>query len=311
MPETSIGRNPEGRRRLSILDRSMRAALAGAEQSAPGRLSRYEANVPTQEAQARPYARVSCAHAHACRPPHDQAPAQEGPLAPDRLTGPGRWTGRRERLRHRRPRLTRSADFDRVYRQGRSAASRYFVLYAFPRATRADPAPSTRSEMRLGVSVGGAWVARSSATASSGCCARPSGRSTDAAAAEPRLRGRRAAGAAETGGPGGLDGVQGPSLAALARAARLGPSDREARAVRPMLASRRCSRPDPALPAVHLAAAAAPLQVRADLLGLCRRGGPRAWGPARDSCWRSGGCCGATRSATAGTTRSAHRRLFR
>ena len=30
-------------------------------------------------------------------------------------------------------RLTRSADFERAYRKGRSHANRYFVLYAFPR----------------------------------------------------------------------------------------------------------------------------------------------------------------------------------
>lgn len=45
----------------------------------------------------------------------------------------------------RRGRLTRSADFERVYRQGRSHGNRYFVLYAFPR--------SGEGEARLGVSV--------------------------------------------------------------------------------------------------------------------------------------------------------------
>jgi ribonuclease P protein component len=57
-------------------------------------------------------------------------------------------------MRHRRPRLTRSADFDRVYRRGRSAASRCFVVYAF----RAGPEDSAEGEdaarARLGVSVG-------------------------------------------------------------------------------------------------------------------------------------------------------------
>ncbi|MEA2398376.1 MAG: ribonuclease protein component [Thermoleophilaceae bacterium] len=49
--------------------------------------------------------------------------------------------------RGRRGRLSRSADFDRVYREGRSHASRHLVLYAFPRADEdRDP--------RLGVSVG-------------------------------------------------------------------------------------------------------------------------------------------------------------
>lgn len=46
----------------------------------------------------------------------------------------------------RRPgRLSRSAEFDRVYRHGRSIGNRYLVLYCFPRAG-AD-------ESRLGLSV--------------------------------------------------------------------------------------------------------------------------------------------------------------
>jgi len=42
--------------------------------------------------------------------------------------------------------LSRSAEFDRVYRQGRSVANRYLVLYSFPRGGEATP--------RLGLSVG-------------------------------------------------------------------------------------------------------------------------------------------------------------
>ena len=51
------------------------------------------------------------------------------------------------RRRARRQRLSRSAEFDRVYREGRSHASRHLVLYAFPREGAVD-------EARLGVSVG-------------------------------------------------------------------------------------------------------------------------------------------------------------
>ena len=47
----------------------------------------------------------------------------------------------------KRRRLSRSGDFDRVYREGRSHASRYLVVYSFPRV--GDPA-----EPRLGISVG-------------------------------------------------------------------------------------------------------------------------------------------------------------
>lgn len=54
----------------------------------------------------------------------------------------------------KRRRLSRSAEFDRVYRQGRSAASRHLVVYAFPRASDPDSAPSGEEGSRLGVSVG-------------------------------------------------------------------------------------------------------------------------------------------------------------
>ncbi len=56
-------------------------------------------------------------------------------------------TGERGRRRARRQRLSRSAEFDRVYREGRSHASRHLVLYSFPREEAED-------EARLGVSVG-------------------------------------------------------------------------------------------------------------------------------------------------------------
>jgi ribonuclease P protein component len=64
-------------------------------------------------------------------------------------------------MRHRRPRLTRSADFDRVYRRGQSAASRCFVVYAFD--NRAGDSLPEGEHARLGVSVGrrvGGAVAR-------------------------------------------------------------------------------------------------------------------------------------------------------
>ena len=49
--------------------------------------------------------------------------------------------------RPRRRRLSRSAEFERVYRQGRSKANRFLVLYAFPREDDAGDGP------RLGLSV--------------------------------------------------------------------------------------------------------------------------------------------------------------
>ena len=48
-----------------------------------------------------------------------------------------------------RRRLSRSGEFDRVYREGSSRANRFLVLYAFPRST-----DEAGVELRLGVSVG-------------------------------------------------------------------------------------------------------------------------------------------------------------
>jgi ribonuclease P protein component len=47
--------------------------------------------------------------------------------------------------RPRRGRLSRSAEFERAYRQGRSHSNRYFVVHAFPRGAGDDA--------RLGLSV--------------------------------------------------------------------------------------------------------------------------------------------------------------
>ena len=52
-----------------------------------------------------------------------------------------------DRGRRRRRRLSRSGEFERVYREGRSHGSRYLVVYAFPRED-GEEGP------RLGVSVG-------------------------------------------------------------------------------------------------------------------------------------------------------------
>ena len=51
------------------------------------------------------------------------------------------------RARVRRGRLSRSAEFERAYRQGRSHGNRHFVVYAFPRGA-SDDEPA-----RLGLSV--------------------------------------------------------------------------------------------------------------------------------------------------------------
>jgi ribonuclease P protein component len=50
-------------------------------------------------------------------------------------------------MARKRRRLSRSGEFDRVYRDGSSHATRYLVLYTFPRKDE------EREDVRLGVSV--------------------------------------------------------------------------------------------------------------------------------------------------------------
>jgi ribonuclease P protein component len=59
-------------------------------------------------------------------------------------------------VRQKRRRLSRSAEFERVYRHGESVANRYLVLYAFPRSEEdGNTHPSSDdANGRLGVSVG-------------------------------------------------------------------------------------------------------------------------------------------------------------
>src|SRR3954452_23981459 len=102
---------------------------------------RDEADLPAQEAQARPHARLPCPHEHPRRAHRAQAAPGQGPQAPD---------GVAPAVAAKRRRLSRSAEFERVYRQGRSKGNRYLVLYAFPRGNddaREDDGP------RLGLSV--------------------------------------------------------------------------------------------------------------------------------------------------------------
>ncbi len=58
----------------------------------------------------------------------------------------GLAVGGRSRPGSRRGRLSRSADFDRVFRQGRSQAGRELILYLFPRG-------DDQASPRLGLSV--------------------------------------------------------------------------------------------------------------------------------------------------------------
>jgi ribonuclease P protein component len=58
----------------------------------------------------------------------------------------------------KRGRLSRSAEFERVYRQGRSTGNRYLVLYTFPRgdASTLEAADGPRIGVSVSRKVGGA-----------------------------------------------------------------------------------------------------------------------------------------------------------
>ncbi len=61
--------------------------------------------------------------------------------------------------RSKRGRLSRSAEFDRVFRQGRSHGNRFLVLHVFPRgagATAAELTPGPRLGVSVSRKVGGA-----------------------------------------------------------------------------------------------------------------------------------------------------------
>jgi ribonuclease P protein component len=56
----------------------------------------------------------------------------------------------------KRGRLSRSAEFERVYRQGRSVGNRFLVLYAFPRGDEARQGTAPRLGLSVSRKVGGA-----------------------------------------------------------------------------------------------------------------------------------------------------------
>lgn len=57
-----------------------------------------------------------------------------------------------DRPKAKRGRLSRSAEFERVYRQGRSHGNRFLVLHVFPRGEQSAP-PELGDGPRLGLSV--------------------------------------------------------------------------------------------------------------------------------------------------------------
>jgi ribonuclease P protein component len=106
---------------------------------------RREADLPAKRAPAEAPARLSRAHGDACRPRDPEAPPLEGSRAALRVASSVQ----------RRHRLSRSRDFDAVYRHGRSVSTRFLVLYWFARDGDGD-------DPRLGIAVpkqlGGAVV---------------------------------------------------------------------------------------------------------------------------------------------------------
>jgi ribonuclease P protein component len=115
----------------------------------PLRAVSHETHLSAEEAQAGPDSRVSRADAHSRRTAHTEAAARKRSQAPDGLMRDLYGA----RPRPGRGRLSRSADFDRVFRSGRSHAGRELVLYVFPRA---DDAGACRLGLSVSRKLGGA-----------------------------------------------------------------------------------------------------------------------------------------------------------
>ncbi len=95
----------------------------------------HETDLSAERTQAGEEAWLPQPHVDPCRPHDPEAPSRQGPQAP---LGVGPL--------QRRNRLSRSRDFDAVYRQGRSASTRFLTLYWFER-------DETVGEPRLGFAV--------------------------------------------------------------------------------------------------------------------------------------------------------------
>src|SRR6476659_772145 len=82
----------------------------------------HETDLSAERTQAGEEAWLPQPHVDPCGPHDPEAPSRQGPQAP---LGVGPL--------QRRNRLSRSRDFDAVYRQGRSASTRFLTLYWFQR----------------------------------------------------------------------------------------------------------------------------------------------------------------------------------
>jgi ribonuclease P protein component len=110
-----------------------------------------EANLSAERPSPETEAWISGAYADPGRPGDSEAPSREGSEAPLGLSA--RTTVKR------RQRLSRSRDFDAVYRKGRSVSTRFLVLYSFPRGN-ADGVGAEDARLGIAVSrkIGGAVV---------------------------------------------------------------------------------------------------------------------------------------------------------
>src|SRR5205085_9141304 len=119
------------RRACSILADGAFAPLSPISRHTP----HLEADLPAERASPEAPARLPCTDGDPRGTRDPQAAARERAQAPLRLTRP---LGSRIDVQ-RRHRLSRSRDFDAVYRHGRSVATRFLVLYAFARDDGGPP----------------------------------------------------------------------------------------------------------------------------------------------------------------------------
>ena len=125
---------------------------AGAEGARISISRGHETDVPTERAPAEAQARLPRAHGDPGGSRHPEAAPRARPEAAISLTSPARQAT----LVQRRNRLSRSRDFDAVYRHGKSVSTRFLVLYWFERADGDDG--SSRVGIAVPKKVGGAVV---------------------------------------------------------------------------------------------------------------------------------------------------------
>lgn len=106
-----------------------------------------EENLSTKQTETQKDSRVQGSDEHSGRKGHHQAQTRQGSQASHGLdqdeSGVNRSSGR----------LSRSEDFTRVYRTGRSVANRYLVLYYFERPSSGPGTPLRAAGVRVGFSV--------------------------------------------------------------------------------------------------------------------------------------------------------------